>query len=252
MNLLKLFKSLVTLLGIIKKGWFPITVNQDTINGNSVYSDKYHDISNENSYGYWIPIYFNCDKIRLKCNSNVSFKATTFHNYSSPSCPTDYEHNIVLPYYLYNNKFAITQYLTEGSLWNISIKGYDIFSVVNCTEYDYFKYFFNEDYLREIILKNGFTITNNYINEWIVPKNGTYTIIVSKMRDHYDNRIEMHYKYNSTSQCIAPNSNEIIQCNNGKISNSIVYRNNTDGILIYSDENPDKLHSEVFECILED
>ena len=46
MNLLKLLKSLVTFLGIIKQGWFPITVNQDTLNGISLYSDKYHDISN--------------------------------------------------------------------------------------------------------------------------------------------------------------------------------------------------------------
>ena len=244
MNLLGLFRSLLSFLGLKTMEWYPLKINKDYIN--YFYSNNYDNVSQ----GYWIPQYLKCDKIRFKCNSNITFKATTFKNYSSENCPINYEHNIQLPNYFFDNKFIVSYYLTKGSVWNINILGDNIFSVINITKNEFNKYFIREDYIRNIINNNEFVITKNYQNNLYVPKDDIYVIIISRMPEYEDTIINMKYNINSDIHCIAPNQENTVECNTDKyMSSNLTYPVDSDGLIFHLQSFNNLLHYENFECI---
>ena len=257
MNFYDLLTKIIALLKFDYTGWYPLVNDQVNLRNNQKYYDTNftfsYDFKNKNTYGFNLRNFnFKCNKIRFNCTSNLSYYATTFKNYSSGNCLSSFEHYNIIPKYIYDDSFWVSKYLKKNDIWNISIESEIEFSVFNISYDDYYTYRFNPDYLRNIMQKNSIFNTKKYFNKWNIINDDQYVLLVKKI--YYNDYSEINLKYNLVSdiQCLEPNQENFINCNNSKMSGNISYPNDSSGIIIYMDNFNEDIFSEKFECLNND
>jgi hypothetical protein len=100
--------------------------------------------------------------------------------------------------------------------------------------------------------KNSIFNTKKYFNKWNIINDDQYVLLVKKI--YYNDYSEINLKYNLVSdiQCLEPNQENFINCNNSKMSGNISYPNDSSGIIIYMDNFNEDIFSEKFECLNND